>query len=69
MDVSEWMKFLKTEQAKQISDKAKAKAWNDFKTRYPNADVSLFTAEVKFVDKKSEQTLNLRRVMVYCKVF
>ena len=37
-----------TNDAKQRAKAAKAKAWADFKMKYPNADLSRFEAQVNF---------------------
>ena len=39
----------------EIADKAKTKAWNNFKAWYPNADLSKFSAQVSF-DYKGQST-------------
>ena len=34
------LQWLQSDEAQKISDDAKAKAWNDFKRKYPFADLS-----------------------------
>ena len=53
--------WLRSDEANRIADKARAKAWKDFKERCPNADLSKFSAQVSFDDKRqatSEVYLN-----------
>ena len=42
---------MKSDEAKIISEAAKKKAWKDFETKYPFADLSKFEAEVDFIEK------------------
>ena len=42
---------LRRGEANKIAAKARTKAWNDLKARYPNADLSKFCVEVSFDDK------------------
>lgn len=44
--------WLRSDEANEIADKAKRKAWNDFKARYPNVDLIKFSAQVSFDDKR-----------------
>ena len=44
--------WLRSDEANKIADKAKTKAWNYFKARYPNADFNKFSAQVSFDDKR-----------------
>ena len=44
---------LRSDAANKIADEAKA--WNDFKARYPNADLSKFRTEVSFDNKRGQQ--------------
>lgn len=44
--------WLRSDEANEIADKAKRKAWNDFKARYPNADLIKFSAQVSFDGKR-----------------
>ena len=46
------LKWMQSKEAKNISEVAKEKAWKDFKTKYPFADISKFTAQTDFIDKK-----------------
>ena len=53
--------WLRSDEAYRTADKARAKAWKDFKERCPNADLSKFSAQVWFDDKRqatSEVYLN-----------
>ena len=42
------MNWLQSDEAEKISEDAKAKAWKDFKMKYPFADLSKFEAQVNF---------------------
>ena len=42
------IQFLQSDEAKHISEAAKAKAWQDFKRKYPFADLSQFEAQTDF---------------------
>ena len=44
--------WLRSDEANMIADKARTKAWNDLKARYPNADLSKFSAQVSFDGKR-----------------
>ena len=46
------LQWLKSDEAKYISEVVKAKAWKDFKREYPFADLSKFEAQTDFIDKK-----------------
>ena len=46
------LQWLQSDEAKKISEDAKAKAWKDFKREYPFADLSKFVAQTDFNDKK-----------------
>ena len=46
------LQWLQSDEAEKISEDAKAKAWNDFKRKYPFADLSKFEAQTDFIDKK-----------------
>ena len=46
------MKWMQSKEAEKISEVAKDKAWKDFKTEYPFADISKFTVQTNFIDKK-----------------
>lgn len=41
-----------TDEVNKIADKAREKAWNDFKVRYSNANLCKFSAQVLFDDKR-----------------
>ena len=43
---------MQSDEAKFISEDAKAKAWDDFKREYPFADLRKFEAQTDFIDKK-----------------
>ena len=45
------LQWLQSDEAKTISEDAKAKAWKDFKREYPNADLSKFEAQTDFNEK------------------
>ena len=46
------LQWLKSDEAKKISVVEKEKAWKKIKTEYPFADISKFTAQTNFIDKK-----------------
>ena len=46
------LQWLQSDEAKHISQDAKAKAWKDFKRKYPFADLSKFEAQTDFIDQK-----------------
>ena len=46
------LQWLKSDEAEKISRVEKEKAWKKFKTEYPFADISKFTAQTNFIDKK-----------------
>ena len=46
------LKWMQSKEAEKISEVAKDKAWKDFKTEYPFADISKFTVQTNFIDKK-----------------
>ena len=48
-DLMNWIKS--SPEAKKLSNKAKEKAWKNFKAKFPNADLSKFVAQVDFTDK------------------
>ena len=62
MKLIKTIEWLRKNEANTIADKAKTKAWNDLKARYPNADLSKFSAQVSFDDKRhaTEQTQQLK---------
>ena len=41
-----------TDEVNKIADKAREKAWSDFKVRYSNANLCKFSAQVLFDDKR-----------------
>ena len=45
------LQWLKSDEAKKISEAAKAKAWKDFKREYPFADLNKFEARTDFNEK------------------
>ena len=51
------LQWLKSDDAKYISEDAKAKAWKDFKREYPFADLNKFEAQTDFNEKKNTQPL------------
>ena len=46
------LQWFQSDEAEKISEDAKAKAWKDFKIKYPFADISKFVAQTDFIDKK-----------------
>ena len=56
MKLIKTIEWLRKNEANTIADKAKTKAWNDLKARYPNADLSKFSAQVSFDDKRHATT-------------
>ena len=42
----------RSDEANKIADKAERRAWNQFKAQYPNADLSKFSMQVSFDDKR-----------------
>ena len=53
------LQWLKSDEAKYISEDAKAKAWNDFKREYPFADLSKFEAQTDFNEKHATAEIYL----------
>ena len=45
------LNWLRSNEAKQLSKQSKTKAWNDFKQKYPDADLTKFTVETVFYSK------------------
>ena len=43
---------MQSDEAKYISEAAKAKTWKDFKIKYPFADLSKFEAQTDFNERK-----------------
>ena len=54
------IQFLQSDEAKRISEAAKAKAWQDFKRKYPFADLSKFEAQVNFNEKHATAEIYLK---------
>ena len=48
------LQWLKSDEAKKISEDAKAKAWKDFKRKYPFADLSKFEAQKQILMKNTQ---------------
>ena len=47
------LQWFQSDEAKHISEDAKAKAWKDFKSKYPFADLNKFEVQTDFIDKKT----------------
>ena len=54
------LQWLKSDEAKKISEDAKAKAWKDFKREYPFADLSKFEAQTDFNEKHATAKIYLK---------
>ena len=54
------IQWLESDEAKRISEAAKAKAWQDFKRKYPFADLSQFEAQVNFNEKHATAEIYLK---------
>ena len=54
------LQWLQSDEAKKISEDAKAKAWNDFKRKYPFADLSQFEAQVNFNEKHATADIKFK---------
>ena len=54
------LQWLKSDEAKKISEEAKAKAWKDFKREYPFADLSKFEAQTDFNEKHATAEIYLK---------
>ena len=54
------IQWLQSDEAKRISDEAKAKAWKDFKREYPFADLSKFEAQTDFNEKHATAEIYLK---------
>ena len=54
------LQWLKSDEAKKISEDAKAKAWKDFKREYPFADLSKFEAQTGFNEKHATAEIYLK---------
>ena len=60
------LQWLQSDEAKKISENAKAKAWKDFEREYPFADLSKFEAKNIF---KSGSWFLAKRFRIRQKVF
>ena len=54
------LQWLQSDEAKHISEDAKAKAWKDFKREYPFADLSKFEAQVNFNEKHATADIKFK---------
>ena len=54
------LQWLKSDEAKKISEDAKAKAWKDFKREYPFADLNKFEAQTDFNEKHATADVFLK---------
>ena len=54
------LQWLQSDEAKHISEDAKSKAWNDFKRKYPFADLSKFEAQTDFNEKHATAEIYLK---------
>ena len=54
------LQWLQSDEAKHISEDAKAEAWKDFKRKYPFADLSKFEAQVNFNEKHATAEIYLK---------
>ena len=54
------LQWLESDEAKRISEAAKAKAWKDFKRKYPFADLSKFEAQTDFNEKHATADIKLQ---------
>ena len=54
------LQWLQSDEAKRISEAAKAKAWHDFKRKYPFADLSKFEAKVNFNEKHATADIKFK---------
>ena len=54
------LQWLKSDEAKYISEAAKAKAWKDFKRKYPFADLSKFEAQTDFNEKHATADIKFK---------
>ena len=64
------LQWLQSDEAKHISEDAKSKVWNDFKRKYPFADLSKFEAQTDFIDQKhATAEIYLKPGLVFGKVF
>ena len=53
------LQWLKSDEAKRISEEAKAKAWKDFKREFPFADLNKFEAQTDFNEKHATAEIYL----------
>ena len=54
------LQWLQSDEAKNISEDAKAKAWKDFKKQYPNADLNKFEAQTDFNEKHATADIKFK---------
>ena len=54
------LQWLQSDEAKHISEAAKAKAWKNFKREYPFADLSKFEAQVNFNEKHATADIKFK---------
>ena len=54
------LQWLKSDEAKKISEDAKTKAWKDFKREYPFVDLSKFEAQTDFNEKHATAKIYLK---------
>ena len=54
------LQWLQSDEAKTLSEEAKAKAWKDFKREYPFADLSKFEAQTDFNEKHATAEIYLK---------
>ena len=54
------LQWLQSDEAEKISEDAKAKAWKDFKRKYPFADLSKFEAQTDFNEKHATVKIYLK---------
>ena len=54
------IQFLQSDEAKTLSEEAKAEAWKDFKREYPFADLSKFEAQTDFNEKHATAEIYLK---------
>ena len=54
------LQWLQSDEARRISEEAKAEAWKDFKRKYPFADLSKFEAQVNFNEKHATTDIKFK---------
>ena len=54
------LQWLQSDEAKKLSEEAKAKAWKDFKREYPFADLNKFEAQTDFNEKHATAEIYLK---------